>query len=337
GRPGVLGNGSAGPWGISMSADGLWIAFSSYATDLVDGMSGPPGGTFPNEQLFLYSRLSDTTRLVSVAGPSGVPENSRSLHPMVSADGEVVAFQNWAPDTNSQQVYAFQRTTGALTLVSHAWGSPLQGGNGWSGNTGVPPIETVTNPAPIALVVSADGSHVAFNSLAPDLGAGSDVNGKSDVFLYSVADGSLRLVSRAQGRPTTAAAGYSWLSSDQAIRQDGEAVAFSSDAPDLVVGAGSPPGFQAWIYDSASDQVTLASRSPSGSTSASFPAFLSTDGNWAVFGSLASDLVPADLNAQSDVFLFGPLRAGADLAVGVAAPATVVPPASFEVTYVVVN
>ena len=118
-------------------------------------------------------------------------------------------------------------------------------------------------------------------------------------------------------------------------------MAFLSDAWDLSHSSGSMWLAQVFVYDTLRDELTLASRSRLGATVAadgrSTDAALSDDGRWVGFVSLAPDLVAGDLNAQTDVFLFGPARPGADHAVGIAAPVTFTPGTTASVTAVVVN
>jgi Tol biopolymer transport system component len=85
------GGGPAGgePWGISINADGRYVAFGSDATNLV------PGDTNASTDVFVRDRLLQTTERVSV-GASGVQSDSLSHSPSISADGRHVAFQSSA-------------------------------------------------------------------------------------------------------------------------------------------------------------------------------------------------------------------------------------------------
>src|SRR5204862_1274778 len=109
----------------SLSADGRYIAFSSYATDLV---SGARSGVFVRD-------LTSTTN--AWVGPGGSP--------VISADGRYIAFQSFAngivnDDSNSwSDVFVAERITGVIRRASVGVEGPCD-----------------------APSLSADGRHVAF-------------------------------------------------------------------------------------------------------------------------------------------------------------------------------
>jgi hypothetical protein len=71
-----------------------------------------------------------------------------------------------ADENNAADVFVYERSTGTATLVSHVPGAP----------------NTVANGGSNAGSVSADGTVLAFASVATDLAAG-DLNGSADVFV----------------------------------------------------------------------------------------------------------------------------------------------------------
>src|SRR5207247_7550333 len=81
------GNGGSG--GPAISADGRFVAFASYASNLV------PGDTNGDADVFVHDRQTGTTERVSVdsAGNEG---NGGSGSRAISADGRVVAFASSA-------------------------------------------------------------------------------------------------------------------------------------------------------------------------------------------------------------------------------------------------
>jgi len=167
-----------------LSADGEYVAFQSYATDIVPGTS--PGSA----SIYLYERAVGDSVLASHAAssPTSMP-NAPCDFPQISADGGLVTFDSVATDLvpgidtpfPSNDVFAFERPTGSVRLVSHA----LAGQN----VTGNAPADFASSS------VSGDGSLVAFTSLASDLVAGTDDNGRFDVFLWERSGGGLSLVS----------------------------------------------------------------------------------------------------------------------------------------------
>ena len=87
-----------------ISADGRFVAFKSYAGNLVAGNGGI---TIKRRNVFIRDRLTGTTTQVSV-GSSGAQGNNHSEWPSLSADGRFVAFASFASnlvlsDTNKHE------------------------------------------------------------------------------------------------------------------------------------------------------------------------------------------------------------------------------------------
>src|SRR5439155_1436556 len=208
-------NGSSGLLSFAfppaLSADGRFVAFVSFATNLVAGDTN--GAT----DVFVHDRQTGTTERVSVAS-DGKKGNDGSRGAALSADGRFVAFHstptNLGPgDTNgATDVFVHDRQTGTTERVSVASGGTE--GNGFS-----------AGPA-----LSADGRFVAFHSTATNLVAG-DTNGKTDVFVHDRQTGTTERVSVA----SDATQGNN-ASSYPALSADGRFVAFHSDATNLVAG-----------------------------------------------------------------------------------------------------
>ncbi len=299
--------GNAGSDNAVISADGVYVAFASTATDLVGGIDGNAG-----PDVLLFNRLAAPAAaivLVSHAnGSATTAANDVSLAPQVSADGRYVAFASdatnlvaGASDTNNRtDVFLFDRL-GATTLVSHASGTPLVSADDQS-------------EAP---TISADGAWVAFESDAENLVAGQvDPNGKSDVFLYGRAAGTNTLVSRSSASATTAGNERSRVA---LVSADGNWVAFESRASNLVVGTDTNLLEDVFLFSRATGTVGLASHRPAlpatTGNDASFVSGLTANGALVVFHSLASDLTAgADANLTGDVFLFDRVGGGVALA-----------------------
>jgi Tol biopolymer transport system component len=147
----------------SISADGRYVAFMSYASNLV------PGDTNGWADIFVHDRLTGQTTRVSVAS-DGTEGNGDSWTPSISADGRYIAFtsraSNLVPgDTNGREdVFVHDRLTGQTTRVSVA-SDGTEGNNHSVGGS-----------------ISADGRYVAFDSWASNLVPG-DTNGVWDVFV----------------------------------------------------------------------------------------------------------------------------------------------------------
>jgi dipeptidyl aminopeptidase/acylaminoacyl peptidase len=226
------------------------------------------------------------TVLVSADTGDG-PTNADSYEPSISDDGAKIAYYSFATDlvggdTNgSADVFLYDTTTGATTLVSAA-----VGGGPSNGASALPSI-------------SADGTKVAYHSSASDLVV-VDGNGATlDVFLYDVATGMTTLVSTDAGGSRSN--GLSYVPS---VNADGTKVAFYSEASDLV--AGDTNGMRdIFVHDTATGLTTLVTTDTGGgpTNGGSSSPSVSADGTRIAYNSQASDLVAGDTNGFTDVFL----------------------------------
>ncbi len=219
----------------ALSANGRFVAFTSFASDLV--------ATDTNEDFDLFVRDLQTgvTSLVTVnfdgtdsanirRGQTGYPPSPAAF----SADGRLVAFESSmsdlvARDTNdADDVFVRDLVTGTTTLASV---------NREGTDAARPPTECRPEQGGCVFrpfgsggpTISADGLFVAFGSSASDL-VGTDSNGNFDVFVRDLRARSTRLVSVNRAGSDSGNSG----SFTQNISADGHVVAFVSDASDLV-------------------------------------------------------------------------------------------------------
>jgi Tol biopolymer transport system component len=147
-----------------ISADGRFVVFESYATNLV------AGDTNAADDIFVRDRQLGTTERVNVDS-SGAQSNGSAEHAAISADGRFVAFvttaTNLGPgDTSTlRDVYLRDLQLGLTTRASTSW----LGGPG--------------NAECLAPSLPADGSFVVFPSSADNLVLG-DSNFSSDIFAH---------------------------------------------------------------------------------------------------------------------------------------------------------
>jgi Tol biopolymer transport system component len=279
----------------AISADGRYVAFISDSTNLIAGQNTL---VVP---AFLWDRVTDTTVLISHAPGSGVNGITVQSITGMSDDGRFVAFTSQSTsliaggtDTNNQDdLFLWDRTTGGVTLVSHAAGSAVTAGNG----------ETFQEGS-----LSGDGRFVVFSSRASDLIAGgTDTNGALDAFLWDRTTGTVTLVSHVDGDPLTAPATSSAF---PVISRDGNWIAFAGPAHDLMPGGPSGTGpSNYFVRERATDTLTLITHAPGApSTPAGGAAGLamSADGSWVAFGDTSGSLVSGqvDTNNNTDVFLW---------------------------------
>ena len=285
----------------ALSADGRYLTFYSFATDLIAGGSD----TNATNDAFLWDRDTGAVTLVSHAAGSTTTAGSGggSLPTALSADGRYVAFFGSAnnlivggsdPTINSD-AFLWDRDTGLVTLVSRTASSSTTSSNG---------AQSITS------TMSTDGRYVAFYSRSTDLIAGlSDSNAADDAFLWDRDTGTVTLASHASSSSTTTASGGASLTT--AISADGRYLAFQSRATDLIAGGSDTNGVNdAYLWDRDTGAVSLVSHTASSGTTAgggnANPTSISTDGRYLVFQSTASDLIAAgsDANGVNDTFLW---------------------------------
>ena len=213
GPGGIQGN--DGSSGASISADGRYLAFVSFAENIV------PGDSNGNLDVFVRDLVAGTTERVSVssAGEQAQPVDGSdvgSRGARISADGRYVTFASKAPtlvsgDTNAaEDVFVRDLVASTTTRVSVS-SSETQSEDG-------------SSPA-----ISADGRFVAFSSLASDLVPGDTAF--RDIFLRDRVEGTTIRVS-----VTPSGAQSDGNSETLTISPDGHHVAWVSDATNLVAG-----------------------------------------------------------------------------------------------------
>jgi Tol biopolymer transport system component len=201
----------------------------------------------------------------------------------ISRDGQLIAFvaDDALPGTNRccRNISVLDRSTGALTLES---GDP----------GGITPMADSDAPT-----LSAAGEFVAFETLAPIPSVFDGRVGTLHVVVRNRRDGTLRTPLALDGGPPDG------ITSQPALSADGAAVAFTSEATNLVpdIHIHGPAVF-VWRLDSSTiTQVNVASDGLPRSGASHTPS-ISAVGDLIAFVSTAR-LVPEDENAVSDVYV----------------------------------
>ena len=255
----------------SLSSAGDHVAYTSTASNLVNYVAVPGGARQVYWQPTCTTSSGTTSgctgtaasgaALVSVSADGSAPGNGESYNPVISADGQYVAFvslatnlvQNVVADGVTPQVYlrntcnlvppASGTCTPTTFLVSTADGTTP--GNGAS-----------ARPA-----ISNAGLFVAFESLASNLGASApNPSGAAEIFERSTCVTTIgtsgntcvpvtNLASTPDG--VTPADGKS---SEPAVSSNGRFVAFASTAATLITGVG--PTQQVYVRDTCVGAAT---------------------------------------------------------------------------------
>jgi hypothetical protein len=199
----------------SVSADGRYVAFASYATNLVSGANG-------EEQVYLRDLQSATTTLIS-QNELGEPGDRSSAIPLLVGDQDCeiqfssLAFNLLEPSplpVSGEQMYIanFCSSPATMTLVSEKEGQLAGGAFGSWG-------------------ASADGNLVLF-------GASFSLSGAFHLFLKDLDTDEVSQVDRASGSGGASAEGEP---QQAAISANGCRVVLGSQATNLY-GAGPPEG-----------------------------------------------------------------------------------------------
>ena len=272
---GIEGN-SSGDYGPSISADGRYVVFGSYATNLV------AGDTNGVQDIFLKDTQTGILTRVSTSS-TGAEGNRDSDYALVAANGHYVVFSSQATNLgvtlNQLEIYLKDTQTGILTCIS-------------TSATGIAANNTCNLDD-----ISSDGRYVVFQSYANDLVTG-DTNGVADIFLKDTQTGSLARVSTSS--TGTESDGHSF---DAAVSDDGRFVVFESDANNLVTDDSNNTR-DVFLKDILTGSVTrLSTDSLVADLNPNYPLDISADGSRVVFASKASGLVVGDINGAYDIFL----------------------------------
>jgi len=251
----------------SISADGRFVAFTSSAPDLV------PGDSNGSLDVFVHDLRSGITTLVS-RGVNGELADNDSFSPSLSADGRFVAYSSLATnldpnDVNtSPDVFLYDRLTGRTSLVSA--GSDGVSGDGASGQPSV----------------SGNGRLVAFTS-AVNLDS-DDQNDHPDVYVHDMVTGENALISRAADGSVA-----NGPSHEPSLSADGDTVAFTSEADNLVDGDTNLAS-DVFAHRRSAGETRLVSAAADGTPGegASRSSSVSGDGGRVAFVSSAPDLSP---------------------------------------------
>lgn len=336
--------GNAGSGGNpSTSADGRYVAFTSEASNLVQG------DTNRSADVFVHDRVTGETRLVSwsITGQAA----GGSSWPDITTDGRFVAFTSSstnlvANDTNGHNdVFVHNMMTGETTRVSVST-KGIQGNN-WSDwpsisgdgryitfvsyartliddqiiryqrnifvhdrEMGATTVVSVASSGALGAgesyspIISDNGRYVAFYSTASDLVTG-DINGKDDVFVHDRNTGATTLVSvSSNGAQGNQNSRYPSLSSN------GRYVVFESTANSLIEHDHNGTVADIFIHDRETGQTTVVSVASDGTqgNQTSYRPLVTANGQLVIFSSDANNLVENDTNGVRDIFVYD--RAG---------------------------
>jgi flagellin-like hook-associated protein FlgL len=273
-------------YGGTVSSDGRYVAFTSFASNLV---ADDTNGT---SDVFVRDTLLGTTQRVSTSS-GGAQGDNNSFNPVFSRDGTKLLFASYssnlvAEDTNATaDLFVKDLISGTLTRVSTGTGG-IQG-----------------NDRSLYGEFNSDGPKVVFQSFASNIST-NDFNGVEDIFIKDLTGGAVTRVSTASGT-SFAAGGASY---GAAFSDDDKYITFSSDANNLTSYDLSP--YTDVFRYNVSTQIIgtdVVSRyglaAGANNTVSGIDSYISSshDGKFVVFEARASNLVDGDTNGLSDVYV----------------------------------
>jgi Tol biopolymer transport system component len=285
------------------TGDGSRLYFGSASGSLVPGMQ--KANSADDEDVYELHTVSGAIRLIShTAGDPSRTSNGWSAAGTPSADGEWLPISSTATDLShgftdanaAGDLFLLHVPSSTYTLVSRAAGAPAAAsdrGGAWCS-------------------ASADGRFQAFRSRSTNLLAAIAGNPQHDpIYLWDRESDDLTLVSHVDGAPLTISAGF--LTGCKVAR-DGSRVLLSSSATDLVSGTHYDSNYTStnlFLWSRSTNATQIVSRSPGDPThalglSSQTWLILSADGNRVLYTSVATTLVPAQVDEPwtEDVFLF---------------------------------
>jgi Tol biopolymer transport system component len=272
----------------SISGDGRYVAFWSFASNLV------PSDTNGTSDVFVRDRVAGTIERVSVdsrerqaaGGDQGGVLDTNFGRPVITPDGRFVAFASSATNlvrrdrNNAVDIFLRDRVAGTTERVTMA------------------SRKVEANSESSVPAISPDARFIAFRSFADNL-VPDDTNFTADVFLLDRQAGTtVRVSVTSTGQQADNASG------SPAITPDGRFVVFESSASNLV--PGEPEDFASDVYlrDVQAGTTEGISTPTTGFVRHSVAPTISADGRFVAFQSWDGGLVPGDTNDRYDIFVF---------------------------------
>ena len=300
-------NGGRGAWessSPSISDDGRYVVFVSYASDLV------PNDINGKCDVFRRDMLTGVTELVTSPANGVGGANDDTFEALISGDGNHVVFLTQAtnllavdPSVGGSNLLIRDMRSGAIRFGALPYDPSKDGGSA----TGISGI-------------SRDGRYISFSSHH-----GNFVVDDGACAFYTLADGSEWPCQRAYWRDTVAGVtqivntdsngvvAYLSLSFAVSISADGRWVGFSSDAFDPY------HTMDVFVRDTRDGKTYIASIGPGGQlgNAPSYGGRVSPDGTHVAYHSSASNLVANDTNGVTDAFV-RPIAGTSNVRVGTA-------------------
>ena len=270
----------------SISPDGRFITFTSFADNLVEN------DTNSKSDIFLYDCQTEQIELIS-KNNSNELGNAHSSPSEISVDGNFVVFASYAnnlvpDDTNdNKDIFLLDRNENILSRISVS-------DEGVQGNS--------YSNAP---KISNNGQFIIYMSTSNNLVPNDNNDTRNDVFIYDRLTKSTKKISFAD---EGAGLGLYGGALGHAISGDGRYISFSNDSQNSVANI-SGSQHMLFLYDRELDEMECLSFNPGGIpiTEDAFSTSISGDGTYISFNSWSNMFVQNDTNSTYDVFVINRL------------------------------
>ena len=268
-----------------VSADGRYVAFTSYASNLVPNDNNRHDYVDDGLDVFLYDRVTGTLERISLDS-SGDEIDANSVgritgdarYVVFTSNGQGIIQGDSNPNKNSA-IYVRDLQTGAIERITG-------GASGGFPNGGVGGAEP-----------SHDGRYIVYLSDASNIVP--DGNGERDVMLYDRQTDETTIISKpVDGGESNG------LSAPARITPDGRYIAFRSFATNLVPGDTNGMS-DIFVYDRLTNEMEIVSVSSTGALGngdSKDPAICG-NGRFVSFTSDATNLVPIPHNGERQVYI----------------------------------
>ena len=299
----------------SVSADGRYVVFSSSANSLV------ANDTNNLRDVFVRDLLNGTTTLISAKTNSSFSGNGESYAPMISADGQKVLFQSAANNI----------TTGLVGFTNNLFYRDFQSGitraltttPSSPGSAGVYSYSMTLDGRWVAFIGALGGTtrylyvwdaqitnRVYTNTTAGLLTVSISPDGSRLAYITNSTFGSTPQLFVADWKaktnwPVAVITPLSSLRSGMRFSADGRYLTYASTT--ALVSPDTNATYDVYFYDLQTRTNILVSHrfdAAGAADGASDSSDISPDGRFFTYRSVATNLVPGDVNAAADVFLY---------------------------------
>ncbi len=271
-------------YGATISADGRYVAFLTYATNITPGEIACPSGG-PCVNIVVHDRYTKSNKIVNKATDDSRLAPAALGGVTLSYDGRYIAFNTASSLSSTDNNFSADVVVRDLQTSVTTPASVDSNGNFVNGSS-----ETAS--------ISYDGQRVAFTSRAPLVSG--DTNNSDDIYFRDMQTNTIKRVSNATNGQQANNNSY-----HSVISGNGTFIAFDSAASNLVPND-TNGAYDVFLYDIQSGttkRISTTTKGDQGNGASQLPD-ISHDGKSVIYCSSASNLVGADNNGHYDIFRY---------------------------------